>query len=166
MKGIPLLTDTTIPAQLLKCYKHSIAELANIREKSNKNTHHLSLQNHTSPCSQPYTLQIYLFNLIQEQDNIHTVILRLIQTTKDSYKYICTNLFQEQQHNGTSYLYNALHQTVSESRSQYLADRRKDARLVMLYKIDRELVAINKENRLIPPGRKTRQAHNRSFLPY
>jgi hypothetical protein len=96
MKGIPLLTDTTIPAQLLKCYKHSIAELANIREKANKNTHHLSLQNHTSPCSQPYTLQIYLFNLIQEQDNIHTVILRLIQTTKDSYKYICTNLFQEQ----------------------------------------------------------------------
>ena len=44
-----------------------------------------------------------------------------------------------------------------------LADRRKDARLVMLYKIDRELVAIDKENRLIPPGRKTRQAHNRSF---
>jgi hypothetical protein len=44
-----------------------------------------------------------------------------------------------------------------------LADRRKDPRLVMLYKIDRELVAINKENRLIPPGRKTRQAHNRSF---
>jgi hypothetical protein len=37
-----------------------------------------------------------------------------------------------------------------------LADRRKDARLVMLYKIDRELVAINKENRIIPPGRKTR----------
>jgi hypothetical protein len=28
-----------------------------------------------------------------------------------------------------------------------LADRRRDARLVMLYKIDRELVAINKENR-------------------
>ena len=37
-----------------------------------------------------------------------------------------------------------------------LADRRKDDRLVMLYKIDRELVAINKENGLIPPGRKTR----------
>jgi hypothetical protein len=33
----------------------------------------------------------------------------------------------------------------------------------MLYKIDRELVAINKENRLIPPDRKTRHAHNRSF---
>ena len=44
-----------------------------------------------------------------------------------------------------------------------LADRRNDARLVMLYKIDRELVAINKENRLIPTGRKTRQAHNKSF---
>jgi hypothetical protein len=42
-------------------------------------------------------------------------------------------------------------------------DRRKDARLVMLYKIDRELVAINKENRLIPTGRKTRKSHNRSF---
>jgi hypothetical protein len=44
-----------------------------------------------------------------------------------------------------------------------LADRRKDDRLVMLYKIDRELVVINKENRLIPPGRKTRKSHNRSF---
>ena len=43
------------------------------------------------------------------------------------------------------------------------ADRRKDARLVMLYKIDRELVAINKENRLIPTGRKTRKSLNRSF---
>jgi hypothetical protein len=44
-----------------------------------------------------------------------------------------------------------------------LADRRKDDRLVMLYKIDRELVVINKENRLIPTGRKTRKSHNRSF---
>jgi hypothetical protein len=44
-----------------------------------------------------------------------------------------------------------------------LADQRKDARRVMLYKIDRELVAINKKNRLIPTGRKTRQSHNRSF---
>ena len=44
-----------------------------------------------------------------------------------------------------------------------LADRRKDAGLVMLYKIDRELVAINKENRLITTGRKTRKSHNRSF---
>jgi hypothetical protein len=33
----------------------------------------------------------------------------------------------------------------------------------MLYKIDRELVAINKENRLIPTGQKTRKSHNRSF---
>jgi hypothetical protein len=44
-----------------------------------------------------------------------------------------------------------------------LADQRKDARRVMLYKIDRELLAINKENRLIPTGRNTRQSHNRSF---
>jgi hypothetical protein len=42
-----------------------------------------------------------------------------------------------------------------------LADRRKDSRLVMLYKIDRELAAINKENRLIPTGRKMRKSHNR-----
>jgi hypothetical protein len=45
-----------------------------------------------------------------------------------------------------------------------LADIRKDARLVMLYKIDREIVAINKENRLIPTGRKTRKSHNRSTI--
>jgi hypothetical protein len=44
-----------------------------------------------------------------------------------------------------------------------LADRRKDARLVMLYKINRKLVAINKENRLIPIGQKNRKSHNRSF---
>ncbi len=33
----------------------------------------------------------------------------------------------------------------------------------MLYKVDRELVVIKKENRLIPSSRKNRQAHNRSF---
>jgi hypothetical protein len=44
-----------------------------------------------------------------------------------------------------------------------LADKRKDARLMNLYKIDREFVAINKENKLIPTGRKTRKSHNRSF---
>ena len=44
-----------------------------------------------------------------------------------------------------------------------LAKRRKDARLMMMYKIDRELVAIRKENRLIPPNRFSRNAHSRSF---
>ena len=45
-----------------------------------------------------------------------------------------------------------------------LADRRKDTRLVMLYKIDRELVAISKENRLIPPGRKN-QTSTQQVIP-
>ncbi len=42
-----------------------------------------------------------------------------------------------------------------------LQDRRKDARLCMMYKIDRELVAVKKNNRLIPPRRRTR--HCRTF---
>jgi hypothetical protein len=41
-----------------------------------------------------------------------------------------------------------------------LANRRKDARLMMMYKIDRELVYITKENRLIPPCRRSRNTHN------
>ena len=44
-----------------------------------------------------------------------------------------------------------------------LENRRKDARLVMMYKIDRELVAISKENRLTPPCRRSRNSHNRSY---
>ena len=44
-----------------------------------------------------------------------------------------------------------------------LANRRKDARLMMMYKIDRELVSITKENRLIPPCRRSRNTHNRAF---
>ena len=44
-----------------------------------------------------------------------------------------------------------------------LANRRKDARLVMMYKIDRELVSITKENRLIPPCRRSRNTRNRAF---
>jgi hypothetical protein len=47
-----------------------------------------------------------------------------------------------------------------------LADRRKDARLEMLYKIDRELVATNKENRLIPPGRKKTDKHTTGHSRY
>jgi hypothetical protein len=44
-----------------------------------------------------------------------------------------------------------------------LANRRKDARLMMMFKIDRELVSITKENRLIPPCRCSRNTHNRTF---
>jgi hypothetical protein len=44
-----------------------------------------------------------------------------------------------------------------------LANRRKDARLMMMYKIDRELVSITKENRLIPPCRRSRNTHNLAF---
>ena len=44
-----------------------------------------------------------------------------------------------------------------------LANRRKDARLMMMYKLDRELVSITKENRLIPPCRRSRNTHSRAF---
>lgn len=44
-----------------------------------------------------------------------------------------------------------------------LQDRRKDARLCMMYKIDRNLVAIKKENRLTPPKKRTRHSHNRAY---
>ena len=44
-----------------------------------------------------------------------------------------------------------------------LTNRRKDVRLMMMYKIDRELVSITKENRLIPPCRRSRNTHNMAF---
>jgi hypothetical protein len=44
-----------------------------------------------------------------------------------------------------------------------LANRRKDARLMTMYKIDRELASITKENRLIPPFRRSNNTHNRAF---
>lgn len=44
-----------------------------------------------------------------------------------------------------------------------LENRRKDMRLCMMYKIDRGLVAISKESRLIPPKRSTRHSHSRAF---
>ena len=44
-----------------------------------------------------------------------------------------------------------------------LEDRRKDMRLCMMYKIDRGLVAIRREQRLIPPKRTTRHSHSRTF---
>ena len=44
-----------------------------------------------------------------------------------------------------------------------LQDRRKDARLCMLYRIDRDLVAITKAGRLVTPERKTRHDHTRAF---
>ncbi|MCG8047766.1 MAG: reverse transcriptase family protein, partial [Candidatus Thiodiazotropha endolucinida] len=45
-----------------------------------------------------------------------------------------------------------------------LQDRRKDARLCMMYKIDRGLVAIRKDKRLVPHRRKTeRLSHERAY---
>ncbi len=45
-----------------------------------------------------------------------------------------------------------------------LAQRRADARLCMLYQIDRSLVAIPKTQYLIPVTRYTRHSHSRAFL--
>ncbi|VDI38372.1 Hypothetical predicted protein [Mytilus galloprovincialis] len=44
-----------------------------------------------------------------------------------------------------------------------LEQRRKDARLTMLFKIVNEKVAVTKEDRLIPPKRLSRNMHDRSF---
>jgi hypothetical protein len=44
-----------------------------------------------------------------------------------------------------------------------LEQRRKDARLTMMYKITNEKVAIPKEGRLIPPKRLSRNMHDKSF---
>jgi hypothetical protein len=46
---------------------------------------------------------------------------------------------------------------------QTLADRRTDARLVMLYKITHELVAIPKTDILIPPVRFSWNMHSLSY---
>ena len=42
-------------------------------------------------------------------------------------------------------------------------DRRRDTRLCMLYKIDRNLVAIKKDKRLNPPQRRTRHSRARAY---
>jgi hypothetical protein len=44
-----------------------------------------------------------------------------------------------------------------------LEDRRRDARLTMLYKIDRELVAISKTDRLDRPTRRLWQSHDNAY---
>ena len=44
-----------------------------------------------------------------------------------------------------------------------LQDRRKDARLSMMYRIDRGLFAISKEKRILPPKRKMRLSNERAF---
>ena len=44
-----------------------------------------------------------------------------------------------------------------------LEDRRRDARLTMLYKIDHELVAISKTDRLDRPTRRLRQSHDNAY---
>ena len=44
-----------------------------------------------------------------------------------------------------------------------LEQRRKDARLTMMYKITNEKVAITKEGHLIPPKRLSKNMHDKSF---
>ena len=76
------------------------------------------------------------------------------------------------QHRAARYVTNRFHNTSSVSNMiehlnwRRLADRRTDARLVMLYKISHEQVAIPKTpktNRLIPPTRLTLNMHSLSY---
>ena len=62
-------------------------------------------------------------------------------------------------HNNTSSVDNMLNKL--EWRT--LEDRRRAARLTMLYKISNDLVAIEKSSRLVPPNRLTRNMHGKSY---
>jgi hypothetical protein len=69
-------TDTTVPTHLLKCYKHPIGQLYRIR------THIIFL----------YKIIHRPTNLLTQFDPItrqypHSYFYRLMQTTRDSYKY-------------------------------------------------------------------------------
>ena len=44
-----------------------------------------------------------------------------------------------------------------------LEDRRRDTRLALMYKIENNLVAVQKEGHLIPPNRRTRHMHDKSY---
>ena len=52
---------------------------------------------------------------------------------------------------------------IKELKWRPLEDRRRDARLALFYKIENNLMAIEKEGRLIPPSRKRRYPHEKSY---
>ena len=76
---------------------------------------------------------------------------------------------EQVQHRAARYVTNHYHNTSSVSNMiehlnwRSLADRRSDARLVMLYKISHELVAIPKTDILIPPLKFSRNMHSLSY---
>ena len=73
------------------------------------------------------------------------------------------------QRRAARYVTNRYHDTSSVSNIiehlqwRTLADRRSDARLVMLYKISHELIAIPKTDLRIPPFRFSRNMHSLSY---
>ncbi|XP_071170901.1 uncharacterized protein [Mytilus edulis] len=82
-----------------------------------------------------------------------TEIDRIEMVQRRAARYVMN---KHQNHSSVSKMLNHL-----EWRS--LEQRRKDARLTMLFKIVNEKVAVTKEDRLIPPKRLSRNMHNRSF---
>jgi len=76
---------------------------------------------------------------------------------------------EQVQRRAARYVTNRYHNTSSVSNMiehlnwRALADRRTDARLVMLYKITHELVAIPKTDILIPPVRFSQNMHSLSY---
>ena len=82
-------------------------------------------------------------------------ITQLEQVQRGAARYV-TNRY----HNTSS-----IRNMIEHLNWQSLADRRSDARLVMLYKISHELVAVPKTDKLIPPFRLSRNMPN-SFSYY
>ena len=87
----------------------------------------------------------------------------------DPYTTDDTNKIETIQRRAARFVTNSYRNTSSVSNMithlnwRSLADRRSDTRLVMLYKINYQLVAINKTNRLIPPLRQSRNMHTLCF---
>ena len=83
-------------------------------------------------------------------------ITQLEQVQRGAARYV-TNRF----HNTSS-----IRNMIEHLNWQSLADRRSDARLVMLYKISHELVAAPKTDKLIPPFRLSRNMHSFSYYSH
>ena len=175
MCNVPTVTNKRKPLQTeYKLDGHTLSKLTSARDFGVTITDNLKWDNHINSISDkasrtPGFLRRNLnigSTAIKQQANFTLVrpLVEYASSVWDPYTQGNIQKIEMVQWWAARYVTNRHRNTSSVSDMlQALNWRTLPDRLCMLYMIDRELVAIKKDRRLIPPRKRTRQDHSRTF---
>jgi hypothetical protein len=169
-KWNPIVTEYTIRGQLLAAV--TSAKYLGVTDKVNWSQHIDSITNKANRTLGFLCRNLKISSISIKEQAYKTLVCPLVEYASpvwDPHHQTDIRKLESVQQRAARFILSSQHNRSSVTAMiqclgwRSLEDRRRDARLTMLYKIDRELVAISKTDRLDKPTRRLRQSHDNAY---